>query len=112
MRYDETDVFYLPRDARYNKLLKKRNVEGVYLRTTPELVSAVDLDHSIITEASELWGIGTKLWKLAAKHYGDGNLYWVIGLYNIKPTDAHWSIGDRVYIPFPYEYVAEELRGT
>jgi hypothetical protein len=109
LRYDDSTEFYLPRDARYNKLLKKRKIEGARMLETPLLNSPASLDFSIVDEVQEIWGVGTKLWKLAANHYGDGTLYWVIALYNGKPTDAHWAIGDIIYIPFPYEYVVEAL---
>ena len=49
------------------------------------------------------------MWKIAADNYGDGRLYWIIGLYNEKPTDAHWQVGDIVYIPFPLEAVMKYL---
>jgi len=42
---------------------------------------------------------------LAAKHYGDPNLWWVLAWYNKKPTESHFSVGDTVYIPTPAEEV-------
>jgi len=113
MRYKFSDKFFLRKDAKYDRILKKRNVrEGVMMLGTPEIGHPADLDTSLIFETEEIWSHSTKLWKLAAKYYGDGNLYWVIALYNSRPTDAHWKIGDIVYIPQPVEYVADILRGS
>tara|TARA_Y100000310_G_scaffold206836_1_gene207278 strand:- start:256 stop:531 length:276 start_codon:yes stop_codon:yes gene_type:complete len=47
------------------------------------------------------WQTGDRLEKLAGAHYGDPTYWWVIARYNQKPTDAHFSLGDLVYIPKP-----------
>ncbi len=112
MRYENVNTFFLPKNARYNKILEKRGIRrGVQIMATPVFNSVMSLDFNIIRETEEIWSTETKLWKLASRHYGDGSLYWVIGCYNLKPTDAHWKIGDIVFIPHPHEYVAETLRG-
>ncbi len=50
--------------------------------------------------AKHTWTYGDKLYKLSAKYYsGDISKYWIIGLINKKPTDAHFKIGDEVLIP-------------
>ena len=48
-----------------------------------------------------VWSSGDRYWKLAAKYYSDPTLWWVIAWYNLKPTDAHCSIGDNLIIPGP-----------
>ena len=102
----------LTKSGIYSKILKNRSGSSISLETTVSIPSPTELMlDDQITEKSVLWTQGTKMWKLAADHYGDGRLYWVIGLYNEKPTDAHWEIGDLVHIPFPLEYVISYLRG-
>ena len=54
-----------------------------------------------LTIVQHVWSVGDRYSKLAAKHYGDPKLWWVIAKYNMKPTDAHVSLGDNVYIPLP-----------
>lgn len=49
-----------------------------------------------------VWSHGDKLYKLAHRYFGDRNLFWLIGLFNNKPTDSHYSYGDVVYIPIDY----------
>lgn len=49
-----------------------------------------------------VWSHGDKLYKLANRYLGDRSLFWIIGLYNNKPTDSHYSYGDIVYIPSNY----------
>lgn len=111
MKFDRVKIKLTKSDI-YSKILKNRSGSSVTLESTVSLPSpsTLMLDDKI-TEKSVLWTQGTKLWKLAADHYGDGTLYWVIGLYNEKPTDAHWKPGDVVYVPFPLEYVMAYLRG-
>lgn len=49
-----------------------------------------------------IWSHGDKLYKLADKYFGDRNLFWLIGLFNNKPTDSHFKYGDIVFIPLDY----------
>ena len=56
-------------------------------------------DYQIV---EHIWSHGDKLYKLAHKYFGDRNLFWIIGLFNNKPTDSHYLYGDIVYIPSDY----------
>ena len=47
------------------------------------------------------WHSNYKMWKLAADHYGDPSYWWIIAWFNNKPTDAHFSLGNPVLVPFP-----------
>ena len=49
-----------------------------------------------------VWSHGDKLYKLANRYFGDKDLFWIISLYNNKPTDSDYSYGDIVYIPNNY----------
>ena len=49
--------------------------------------------------ARHVWSKTDKLHKLAEQYYGDNTYWWVIAMFNKKPTDAHYSIGDITYIP-------------
>ena len=111
MRFNRTKI-RLTKSEKYSKILKNRSGSSATIGSTVSLPSATTLMlDDKVTEKSVFWTQGTKMWKIAADHYGDGTLYWVIGLYNEKPTDAHWKVGDIVHIPFPLEYVMAYLRG-
>lgn len=58
----------------------------------------------------EIWSIETKLYKLSFKYYNTVDLWWVIGAINSKPTDAHWKVGDPVYIPIDPEIIIKEFK--
>ena len=58
-----------------------------------------------------VWSHGDKLYKLAHRFYGDRNLFWIIGLFNNKPTDSHYSYGDVVYIPLnPLDFIRDAVK--
>ena len=109
MRYHGTK-FYLRRTPQYDILLKKRNIrEATEFYSTTILGDPNLFNPAVLEITTESWGFHTKMFRLAHKYYGDSQYYWVIGLFNQKPTDAHWSIGDTIYIPTPLEYVVELL---
>ncbi len=64
---------------------------------------------SQLTLRKHIWKLGDRFYKLAYKHYGDSQLWWVIAHFNKLPTEGHVNIGDVVYIPFP---LLEFLRMT
>jgi hypothetical protein len=47
------------------------------------------------------WDATSKMYNIAFAAYGDSSLWWLIGWFNQKPTEAHWKIGEIVYIPQP-----------
>tara|TARA_R100000388_G_C7185502_1_gene130860 strand:+ start:107 stop:442 length:336 start_codon:yes stop_codon:yes gene_type:complete len=51
------------------------------------------------TFIEHVWSRGDRLYKLGHQYYGDKNSYWLIALFNNKPTDADYKYGDIVYIP-------------
>jgi len=38
-------------------------------------------------------------------------MWWVIAWYNQKPTEAHFNVGDVVYIPTPLANVLQYFKG-
>ena len=48
---------------------------------------------------THLWRREDKLHKLSEKYYGTYHYWWVISMFNKKPTDAHFTVGDEVFIP-------------
>jgi hypothetical protein len=52
-----------------------------------------------LTSIQRIYSTGDKLYKFAYEYYGNVDYWWIIAWYNNKPTDAHFKIGDIVYIP-------------
>jgi len=79
------------------ELLKTRDVEEIkFFKNYIFSRNFLEKEYNIIEHT---WSHGDKLYKLAHKYYGDRNLFWLIGLYNNKPTDTHYQYGDTVLIP-------------
>jgi len=62
-----------------------------------------------ITRIQHIWKSEDMYWKLAAEHYGDSNLWWVIAWFNKKPTESHVTPGEIIHIPAPLDTVLSYL---
>ena len=90
----------------YEHLRKQRGIsKAIRHYGTPDLKELTTEEISTLDVIRVEWSVGTKLYKLAHEHYNDSKLWWVIALFNQKPTDSHFSNGDVVYIPLPLERV-------
>ena len=77
----------------------RKYVESVEVlsRMPPGIPSVDELFE--IEHHKEVYKMGDKMYKFAFKYYGSTSYWWVIAWYNNKPTDAHFKIGDFVYVP-------------
>ena len=85
----------------YEPLLEDRGVAFIRQLATPSRHPLTEAQEDSINAELVTWEMGTRLEKLSSEHYGRGNYWWVIARYNNKPTDAHFELGDIVYIPKP-----------
>jgi len=103
-RNDNRDVL-LNQHPLYNKLLKSRGRKFFrhYGRRGLKPISPKNI--SELSVEDHIWKTGDSLYKLAQKHYSDVQYWWVIGWFNMKPTDISYKTGDLVHIPLPLEDV-------
>lgn len=81
-------------------LLESRNLEQIrYLKNRKFSRTLLTEEYQTI---EHVWSHGDKLYKLANRYFGDRDLFWIIGLFNNKPTDSHFRYGDLVLIPEDY----------
>tara|TARA_R100000231_G_scaffold139095_1_gene119215 strand:+ start:5330 stop:5665 length:336 start_codon:yes stop_codon:yes gene_type:complete len=78
------------------EFLVKRGIEKITFFENYEF-SKTNKDAYVVIE--HIWSHGDKLYKLAHQYYGDKNSFWLIALFNNKPTDADYRYGDVVLIP-------------
>ena len=52
-----------------------------------------------IKAKKHVWTKGDTLFRLSFKYYNDSSHWWIIGIINHKPTDAHYKIGDEIFVP-------------
>ena len=55
------------------------------------------------------WAQGDKLYKIAGLYYGDIKYWWLIALWNNRPTDADYILGQVVEIPYPISEFYREV---
>ena len=99
----EIDEILLNDNESYKDYFKKRDISEVFHYATPRMKSMTASEYSQIKSIPHIWKLGDKYFKLAHRYYQDPTLWWIIGWFNQKPTDAHVAEGDPIYIPIPVE---------
>ena len=94
----------------YRKLFSNRGLKHIKHYETPKfpILNADQIKN--ITTISHIWTIGDRYYKLASKHYGDPKDWWIIALYNNKPTESDIMLGDEILIPVPLNVVLRYLQ--
>jgi hypothetical protein len=93
----------------YKSLLDKRNIKNLEIYKTPILEYPDAKQFAELNVMRHIWGTGDRYYKLAYKHYGDQELWWIIAFFNKKPTESHLNLGDTVFIPLNLDLMLEEL---
>lgn len=83
----------------------KRDVNYIIQYTTPSFNTIDSTNINKVQIYTHTWKAGDRLYKLAFEHYNDSTLWWVIAWFNKKPTESHFKIGDKVFIPKPLDEV-------
>lgn len=96
-------------DELYDNLFETRDVKFVSHYTTPEFIKNTSFSVSELELVSHIWKEGDRIYKLAEKYYNDPSLWWVICQYNEKPTESHFKIGDKIFIPLQIEKIIRYL---
>lgn len=92
----------------YFDVLERKGVKSIVITRSRTFKELQGKEFDVTTEHT--WSKGDSLHKLSQRYYGEFQYWWVIGLMNSKPTDAHYSIGDNIMIPSNPYYVAGLLR--
>jgi len=109
-RYSNKKIFKNQDDA-YSQILEERQVPYIRHYATPTMSVPNVAQRAALTRLNHIWSVGDKFYKLAIKHYGTPEYWWVIALYNQTPTEASIRIGDVIIIPQPLDRVLRSLRG-
>jgi nucleoid-associated protein YgaU len=89
----------------YEDILRRKRIRSARQYSTLTLERIQASRQNGIEEVSHIWTTGDKYFKLANQFYGRSELWWVIALYNQKPTEGHLKRGDLIKIPVPIELV-------
>jgi hypothetical protein len=104
MRYYNQSIF-INNNPAYKRYLKGRGKTDIRQYDTPKFTHPTADDLANFSEITHIWGVQDRFYKLANEYYNDPTMWWVIGLYNQKPTEFHLSPGDVIYIPTPLDSV-------
>ncbi len=103
-RYDYRTIFY-NREPLYDNIFEERHVKGIRHYDTPTFKYPTVAEISGMTKKTHIWSTGDRFYKLAIENYGAAQYWWVIALFNKKPTEAQIQTGDVIYIPMPLENI-------
>ena len=92
----------------YSEVFEKKGLKFITIRRTKNFQSLVGIDFEILEE--HIWSKSDSLLKLSNRYYRSSEFWWTIGIINGKPTDAHYNIGDVVYIPKRPTAIVESMR--
>jgi len=91
------------------KLLASRGLKNINIIDTIYFKPLSLEDKKDLNVLTVVWQRRTKMFKIAHQFYGDSRLWWIIAWFNQKPTDAHFSPGDLVYVPQPPEEIIRRI---
>lgn len=92
----------------YEEIFEKRGVESIrQYKSMP--FTGIDFDTLMVQEYT--WTVKDSLHKLSHFFYQTYEYWWIIGFVNQKPTDAHYNIGDTIYIPSNPREIAKKIGG-
>ena len=101
----ENRITAVNNDDKYDSFFKERNVKFIEQFRTAKLNHPTARQIGNLTLVAHMWGVGDRYWKLAFKHYGSEDLWWVVAWFNQRPTEAHVRAGDVIQIPLPLDKV-------
>lgn len=85
----------------YSEYLRERGLSEITHLSFNRLKKLSDAEKRQITQIPHIWKSGDRYYKLAFQHYGNPSYWWLIALFNNKPTEASISIGDTIIVPKP-----------
>ena len=103
-RYDRRQIF-LNKNKLYDNVFEERNINSIrhYASADFEYPSVQEMKD--LTRIRHVWKVGDRYYKLASQYYNSPQYWWVIALFNKKPTEADLNVGDLIYIPLPLQDV-------
>ena len=103
-RYDDREVF-LNDNNLYDNLFEERNVNSIRHYDTPKMTYPTTAEVQDLTRVRHIWKTGDRYFKLAIQYYGSAQYWWVIAMFNQKPTEADLAVGELIYVPTPLQDV-------
>jgi|TARA_R100000808_G_C2154831_1_gene166242 hypothetical protein len=96
-------------DELYKKFIENRDLKSIRQYGTGMLKYPTVDEMKRMTRIRHIWKTGDRYYKLAIEHYGSASYWYVIALFNQRPTEADVALGDMIYIPMPLEAILRVL---
>ncbi len=100
----------LNKSEMYNNVFLKKGVKYLNHYSTAKFDFPSAEDMNKIRTFSHIWSVGDRYYKLSEKFYGNPNDWWVIALFNNKPTESDIILGEEILIPLPLETVIQYIK--
>ena len=98
MRYNKQNIFTNEEKA-YKRFLKMRGATLINQYDTPKFRFPDQNSMAKFSSIQHVWSLGDRYYKLSYAYYGNYDYWWVIALFNGKPTEGHLEYGDVLKIP-------------
>ena len=108
-RYTDRKIFNNV-DELYQEMAEERDVNKFRQYETPNFRYPSPDELKEVGFINHIWKSGDRFFKLAARHYGDPQLWWIIAWFNKIPTESHAKKGQIVLIPKPLGKILTYLR--
>jgi nucleoid-associated protein YgaU len=90
-------------NIQYEEIIRRKKIASIGQYGTANIVNLSSV--KAIKTISHIWTTGDRYYKLAYRYYGNSSMWWIIALYNKKPTESHLKKGQRILIPTPINLV-------
>jgi len=94
----------------YRSIFEKRGISSVNQFMTGKFTYPTSEQIETLNLKQHIWKTGDHFYKLAHQYYNDPSYWWVIALFNQKPTEASLGYGDVIQVPLPLEKILNYYR--
>lgn len=103
-RYDNRRIFS-NRTDQYSNVASERGTVSIIQYSSPRMRHPTPEEMRNLEFIEHVWKVGDRYWKLAEKHYGDAELWWVIAWFNRSPIEGDLELGTTIQVPLPLDSV-------
>ena len=98
-RYGNRSIIINDNDSYKETFFDKRDIQKLVQYDTARFYYPTTQERIDMATTPIIWDSSARLYNLANEYYGDPRLWWLIAWFNQKPTEAHYKVGEIVYIP-------------